>query len=46
MTTEELASAIILDVEAGLVGLHNNPTISLEQIEDEVVATRELVILE
>lgn len=46
MTTEELASAIILDVEAGLVGLHNNPTISLEQLEDEVVAMRELVILE
>lgn len=46
MNVEELASAILNDIESGLVGLHNNLTISLEQLQDEVVATREAVILE
>ncbi|MBQ5475214.1 MAG: hypothetical protein IIT65_11080 [Lachnospiraceae bacterium] len=46
MTVEEIASAIYNNIEAGLVGIHANPTISLEQLEDEVVATREAVIFE
>ena len=46
MTVEEIASAIYNNIEAGLVGIHVNPTISLEQLEDEVVATREAVIFE
>lgn len=46
MTVEEIASAVYNDVESGLVGIHSNPTISMEQLEDEVVATREAVILE
>lgn len=46
MTIEQIASAVYNDVEAGLVGIHSNPTISMEQLEDEVVAERERVILE
>ena len=46
MTIEEIASAVYNDVEAGLVGMHSNNTMSLEQLEDEVVAERERVILE
>jgi hypothetical protein len=46
MTIEEIASAVYNDVESGLVGTHSNPTMSLEQLEDEVVAERERVILE
>ena len=46
MTIEQIASATINDVEAGLVGLHENLTLSAEQLEDEVVAERERVILE
>lgn len=46
MTIEQIASAVINDVEAGIVGLHENITLSQEQIEDEVVAERERVILE
>jgi hypothetical protein len=46
MTIEEIASAVYNDVESGLVGMHSNPTMSLEQLEDEVVAERERVILE
>ena len=46
MNIEEIASAVYNDVVSGLVGIHQNPTISIEQIEDEVVAERERVILE
>lgn len=46
MTVEEITSAVYNDVEAGLVGIHSNPTISMEQLEDEVVAERERIILE
>lgn len=46
MTVEEITSAVYNDIEAGLVGIHSNPTISMEQLEDEVVAERERVILE
>ena len=46
MTVEEIASAVYNNIEAGLVGIHANPTISLDQLSDEVVATREAVIFE
>jgi hypothetical protein len=46
MTIEQIASAVYNDIETGLVGIHSNPTISLDQLEDEVVAERERVILE
>ena len=46
MNIEELASAVLNDVESGIAGLHENITISQEQLEDEVVAERERVILE
>lgn len=46
MTVEEVASAIYNNIEAGLVGIHANPTLSMDQLEDEVVATREAVIFE
>lgn len=34
---EKLASAIYNDVVAGLVGITSNPTMSMEQLEDDVV---------
>lgn len=46
MTVDELTSAIYNDIVAGLVGIHNNPTISLDQLSDEVVDTRAAVIFE
>lgn len=46
MTVDELTSAIYNDIEAGLVGIHNNPTISLDQLADEVIDTRAAVVLE
>lgn len=46
MTIEQIASAVFNDVEAGLVGIHGNPTMDMEQLEDEVVAMREAVVLE
>lgn len=46
MTVDELTSAIYNDTMAGLVGIHSNPTISLDQLADEVVDTRAAVIFE
>lgn len=46
MTVEEVASAVYNNIVSGLVGIHNNPTISIDQLSDEVVATREAVIFE
>lgn len=46
MTVEQIASAVYNDVESGLVGMHSNLTMDMEQLEDEVVAERERVILE
>ena len=46
MTVDELTSAIYNDTVAGLVGINNNPTISLDQLADEVVDTRAAVVLE
>ena len=47
MTIEQIASAIEADVMSGLSGLNNsNISMSLEQLEDEVVSTRETIIIE
>lgn len=40
MIVNELASAIYADVVAGLVGVVSNPTISMEQLEQDVVDER------
>lgn len=42
----KLASAIINDVYSGLAGLHHNISISVEQLEDEIVEMRLQVIKE
>ena len=46
MNVEEIASAVYNDVVSGLVGINQNPTISMVQLADEVVAERERIILE
>ena len=42
----KLASAILNDIYSGLAGLHTNIALSVEQLEDEIVATRLQVIKE
>ena len=46
MTIEAISSAIYNDVVSGLRGLTSNPTISMEQLQDEVVAERNTIIKE
>lgn len=46
MELSKIASAIYNDVISGLAGMNANPTISLEQLEDEVVEERQTVIKE
>ena len=46
MELSKIASAIYNDVVSGLAGMNANPTISLEQLEDEVVEERQTVIKE
>jgi hypothetical protein len=46
MELSKIASAIYNDLQSGLVGFNANPTISLEQIEDECVEKRQAVIKE
>lgn len=46
MELSKIASAIYNDVMGGLSGMNANPTISLEQLEDEVVEERQTVIKE
>jgi hypothetical protein len=46
MIYNRLASAIVNDVYSGLAGLHHNISMSVEQLEDEIVATRLQVIKE
>lgn len=47
MTINEIASAIINDLFGGnLIPLSNRSLISMEQIEDEVVAERSLIAKE
>lgn len=44
MYIEKLASQIINDVVSGLRGYHQNISLNKEQVEDEIVATRLLII--
>ena len=46
MQVEKLASAIYNDVVSGLSGITSNPTISLEQLQDDVVDERLQIIKE
>lgn len=46
MTIDQLASAIYNDVVSGLRGITSNPTISIEQLKDEVVAERNIIMRE
>lgn len=46
MKIEVLASVILNEVKAGLSGMNANPTISEEQIEDEIIETRHTLIKE
>jgi hypothetical protein len=46
MQVSKIASAIYNDVMAGLAGYSATPTMSLEQLEDEVVEERLLIIKE
>ena len=46
MQVSKIASAVYNDVMAGLAGYSATPTMSLEQLEDEVVEERLLVIKE
>ena len=46
MTLDKITSGIYNDIVAGLSGMNSNPTISLDQLEDEVVETRHTVVKE
>lgn len=46
MTVEEIASAVYNNTISGLVGFASTPTMSLEQLADEVIAERQAVIRE
>lgn len=46
MVIERLASAIKNDVLGGLAGYHSNLSMSLEQLEDEIISTRLALIKE
>ena len=43
---EKLASAIYNDIVSGLVGITSNPTISLDQLKDDVIDERMQIIKE
>lgn len=46
MELSQIASSVYNDVVSGLAGMNANPTISLEQLEDECVSKRQVVIRE
>ena len=46
MTWDKIISAIYADLMSGLAGFNANPTISMEQLEDEVAEKRQGVILD
>ena len=46
MNVEEISSAIFNDVTSALAGANSNPAMDIYQLQDEVVAERERVILE
>ena len=46
MIFKKLASAILNDVMSGLKGLHSNQSMSLEQLEDDILDERLQIIKE
>lgn len=46
MTLDKIVSAIYSDLYSGTAGFNANPTISIEQLEDEVVEKRQGVIID
>ena len=44
MELSRISSAIYNDFVSGLAGLNANPTISMEQLEDEVIEMRHTVV--
>lgn len=44
MELSRISSAIYNDVVSGLAGINANPTISMEQLEDEVIEMRHTVV--
>lgn len=46
MTIDAIASAIYNDVMSGLRGITSNPTMSIEQLKDEVIAERNIIMRE
>ena len=46
MTIEQISSAIYTHLVSGLSGMNANPKISMEQLQDEVVAERDQLIKE
>ena len=43
---DKLASAIYNDIVSGLRGMHHNPSLSIEQLEDDIVDTRLQILKE
>lgn len=46
MTIEQIASAVYNNTVTGLAGITSNPKISIEQLQDEVVAERNQIMRE
>ena len=46
MTLEQLKSAIYNDIIGGLNGITGNPNISLEQLEDDIIDERLIILKE
>lgn len=46
MTIEQIASAVYNNTVTGLAGITSNPKISVEQLQDEVVAERNQIMRE
>ena len=46
MEISVMASAILNDLKSGIAGMNSNPNISTEQLEDEIIETRQSIIRE
>lgn len=46
MEISVMASAILNDLKSGVAGFNSNPNISVEQLEDEIIETRQTLIKE
>jgi len=44
MELSRISSAIYNDIVSGLAGMNANPTISIEQLEDEIIEMRHTVV--